>query len=235
MTAELLKAVPLLNSSTRTADKGASRQPAHTKVTRDDWIVVALAALQHTPIDKLKVLSLATALDVSRSSFYWYFAERGDLVDELLRLWVQNTESIIDRSTRPAPTITAACLGIFECWADESLFDSTLDMAVRDWGRRDSKIASRVSESDRERQQALMAMFSQHGFSQTESLVRARLLYHSQVGYYAVGTEETMATRISYVPDYLRAMTGQDPSQMELDDFGEFLTTLAHNDQSSTN
>ncbi len=217
----------------------STRQPTHAKVTRDDWISAALAALGHTPIDQLKVLSLANSLDVSRSSFYWYFAERGDLVEELLKLWVRNTKSIVDRCTRPAATITASCLGVFECWADESLYDSTLDMAVRDWGRRDSMIARRVAESDHERQQALTAMFSQHGFSKTESHVRARLVYHTQVGYYAVGTNETMSTRVSYLPDYLRAMTGQDASQEELNTLQQFLDALPPTeifaaDQSST-
>ncbi len=217
--------MPLLSSSS---------QPIHTKVTRDDWISAALTALQHTPIDQLKVLTLATSLDVSRSSFYWYFPERGDLVNELLALWATNTASIIERCVRSAPTINAACLGVFECWADESLFDSSLDMSVRDWGRRDPKIAARVSGADRERQQALTTMFAQHGFNQSESLVRARLLYHSQVGYYAVGTDETMATRLSYVPDYLRAMTGEAPSQEELDAFQLFLAALTNKSESES-
>ncbi len=211
----------------------STRQPIHTKVTREDWILAALAALAHTPIDKLKVQVLAKSLDVSRSSFYWYFPERSDLEDELLKLWQSSTASIVERSTRPAETITAACLGVFECWADESLYDSVLDMAVRDWGRRSQAVAIKVSDADRVRQQALTEMFAQHGFNESESLVRARLVYHSQVGYYAVGSEETMSTRLSYVPDYLRAMTGQAPSQEELDAFGRFLATLPTNGQSS--
>ncbi len=210
------------------------RRPAQTRVTRDDWIAAARQALRHTPIDQLKVLSLASSLDVSRSSFYWYFAEREDLVAELLKIWVRNTKSIVERSRRSAPTITAACLGVFECWSDESLFDSSLDMSVRDWARRDTKVAARFSDADQERQQALSKMFAQHGFSQTEALIRARLLYHSQVGYYTVGTAETMSTRVSYAPDYLRAMTGKDPSQEELDTFQQFLTTLSTVSWSST-
>ena len=45
-----------------------------TKATRQDWIDAALAALESEPIDQLRILSLASVLNVSRSSFYWYFS-----------------------------------------------------------------------------------------------------------------------------------------------------------------
>lgn len=191
----------------------------HTKVTRDDWIQAAVAALEDEPIDRLKVLSLAKALDVSRSSFYWYFAEPDDLLDELLAIWEHNTESIVERSNRPASTPTEACLGVFECWADQKLYNPTLDLAVRDWGRRDRNIANRVETADSQRLNALARMFARHGFDDPEATVRARLLYHSQVGYYAVGTDEPLAMRLAYLPYYLRAMTGTDPTTGEVDAF----------------
>ena len=87
-------------------------------VTREEWISTAVDALDEVSIDQLKVLGLARRLGVSRSSFYWFFEDPDDLRAELLAIWERNTEAIVERARRPADTIAAACLGVFECWAD---------------------------------------------------------------------------------------------------------------------
>lgn len=197
--------------------------PPHTKASRDDWIGAALAALADQPIDQLKVLVLADALDVARSSFYWYFADRDELLEALLAIWERNTQSIVERSARPAPSVAAACLGVFECWADEHLYNPALDLAVRDWGRRDDAIAVRVQRADETRLATLTSMFARYGFDPADALVRARLLYHSQVGYYAMGTSEPVAARLADLPHYLSAMTGTDATVKEFAAFEAFL------------
>ncbi len=197
----------------------------HTKVTRDDWIETALAALDEVAIDQLKVLGLARRLQVSRSSFYWYFEDPAELRAELLALWDNNTESIVERTNRTTQTVVEACLGVFECWADPRLYHDGLDLAVRDWGRRDDSIGVRVAAADQLRQDALTRMFQRHGLSTDEATVRARLLYHSQVGYYATGTNEPIGQRLAFLPYYLEAMAGSRPTEAELDTFN---TTLHH-------
>ena len=193
--------------------------PSHTRVTKEQWIEAALRALHDVAIDQLKVLRLAADLGVSRSSFYWYFTDVDELRDQLLERWQGNTTSIVDRSSRPAPGIVVACLGVFECWADRTLYVPELDLAVRDWARRADAIAARVAGADLTRLEALAEMFQRHGHEPTDALVRARLLYHSQVGYFALGTAEDMATRLAYLPHYLLAMTGTAATDEELDAF----------------
>lgn len=197
-----------------------------TKATRDDWIQAAVDRLTVEPIDQLKILSLAGDIGVSRSSFYWYFDDPAELRQELLERWQHNTTSIVERSCRRTDTPVAACLAVFECWADSSAYDAALDLAVRDWGRRDTAVAAQVADADATRLEALTVMFGRHGFDDVESLVRARLLYHSQVGYYAVGTAESMQTRLSYVDYYLDALAGTRPTKAELAGFKHFLGTL---------
>ncbi len=206
-------------SQSSTTKEAASAIPPHTKVSRQDWIDAALRALRTESIDQLKVLSLSKSLSVSRSSFYWYFENPAELRDELLALWDLNTTSIVDRSNRESDTIVAGCLGVFECWADPSLFHPLLDLAVRDWSRRDATIAQRVAAADNVRLDALTTMFGRHEFGADDALVRARLLYHSQVGYFAVDTQEPMQVRLGYLPYYLEAMTGTAPTAMELKAF----------------
>lgn len=200
--------------------------PAHTKVTREDWIAAARARLVLEPVDQLKVMVLAGDLGVSRSSFYWYFDDASDVQAELLHLWRDNTEAIVDRCERETESPVAACLAVFECWADENLYDSTLDASIRDWGRRDPTVGDLVADADQKRLAALAAMFSRHDLSPDEAAVRARLLYHSQLGYYATGTDESIDARLSYLPYYLEAVAGSSPAASEIATFTEFLRSI---------
>lgn len=204
----------------------ARHPPGHTKVSRANWIDAAVAALIEEGLDHVKVMSMAQRLGVSRSSFYWYFEDRQSLLDELLDIWTLNTTSIVDRSRREAGGIIDAVLGVFECWADERLFNPRLDFAIRDWARRDDQVRALVESADETRVDAISSMFAVHGYDASDSIVRARMLYHSQVGYYAVETHEPTEVRLHYLPYYLRAMTGIDPTSRQLTRYAKFMTRV---------
>jgi AcrR family transcriptional regulator len=198
---------------------------SHAKASRTEWLDVALDTLRNDGIDQVRVLTLARRLGVNRSSFYWYFKSRENLLDQLVGAWsVRNTASIVERARRPAATITAAVLGIFECWTDERFFDPKLDFAVRAWATRDVAIEAAVVSADQTRLDAIDAMYARYGFD--DSLVRARVLYYTQVGYYALGVDEPISVRLGYAPAYLRALTGHEASRSELADFASFLGGL---------
>ena len=195
------------------------------KVTREQWLAAALRALSRDGIDQVRVLALAQQLGVSRSSFYWYFRSRENLLEQLLAAWsAKNTGSIVDRARRRAPTVTSAILGIFECWADERSFDPQLDAAVRSWARRDPGVESAVVDADRARLDAIDAMYRRHGFD--DSTVRARVLYYTQIGYDALGIDEPTSVRLASTPAYVRALSGCDPSAAEMAAFAAFLDRL---------
>lgn len=200
----------------------------HTRVTRADWLAAARRTLIGEGIDRVKVAVLAEQLDVARSSFYWYFRDRQELADALLDEWAQlNTDSIIERAARPAATITAAVLGVFECWADPELFDPRLEFAVREWARRDPSVMARLVAADDARIDAITRLLRRFGFGATEALVRARVQYHSQIGMYAVGVEPTTDERLKLLPTYVRVFTGVDASPAELTAFRRWVRALA--------
>lgn len=202
-----------------TSADDAQRRP---KASRAEWIAAGKQALLDQPIEQMKVLVLAKRLGVARSSFYWYFADRQGFLDALLDEWLANTRSIVARAERDSATITQACLCVFECWADPQLFDELLDRAVRDWGRRDPAIAVRVRAADDERVDALTQMFLRHGYERTDAAVRARLLYHSQIGYQTVEVREPLEARFALLPTYVHAMTGLHADASELAKFEAF-------------
>lgn len=210
------------------AYKPPSRTPAeeprasgggNTKVTREDWLAVALDVLVSDGVGQVKVLPLSERLGVSRSSFYWYFESRKHLLDELLAVWERtNTGSIVQQAAQPAETITAAVCNVFRCWVNPDLFNHRLDFTVREWARRSGAVRRVIDRSDAMRLDAIRAMFERHGYVPTEAEVRARILYYMQIGYYALELSEPLEERLARIEDYLLGFTGLKAKPEEVAD-----------------
>src|SRR5271169_2551866 len=94
-------------------------QSGNVKATRDDWLDVALSALAVEGVAHVTVLNLSGRLGVSRSSFYWYFKNRRELLDALLDRWdLLNTRSIVDQAEGRAATVNEAVCNVFRCWVN---------------------------------------------------------------------------------------------------------------------
>lgn len=195
-------------------DEDASTQG---RSTREDWLKLALQTLIRDGIDRVKVQVMAKQLNVSRSSFYWFFRNPQDLYEQMLDQWLtKNTGPIIQRALRPAQSIGEAILNVFECWVNAEMFDPRLDVAVRLWARRAPEVLKVVERADQQRLDALDAMFQRHGFSPDEALVRARVLYFTQIGQLTLDIREDMALRFSRTIPYVLAFCGQAPTPAEL-------------------
>ncbi len=200
-----------------------------TRVSRDDWVQAALGALVDAGIGRVKVAVLAEELGVARSSFYWYFAGRDDLEAALLDVWeARNLAPIIDRAARPAPTVTTAVLGLFECWADPDLFDHRLEFAVREWARRDDAVRGRLEGADARRIEAIAELHRRYGDPDDVATVRARVQYHSQIGMHALGVDESVDERLRMVPTYVRIFTGVEANRAELVAFERWVRERSH-------
>ncbi|MDM8164559.1 TetR/AcrR family transcriptional regulator [Roseovarius sp.] len=185
----------------------------HIKVTREDWLNVARDVLVSDGVAEVKVLALGQRLDVSRSSFYWYFKSRKHLLEALLDDWeARNTRTIVAQCALPAETIGEAVGNFFKCFLNPDLFDRGLDFAVREWSRRDGAVRQRIDQADRERLAAVIQMFERHGFTPYEADVRARILYYMQLGYHALDVREPMQARCDRLAGYLKGFTGQEAS-----------------------
>ncbi|MCR9071581.1 MAG: TetR/AcrR family transcriptional regulator [Alphaproteobacteria bacterium] len=208
------------------SDTGAA--PAHTKATRGDWIASALDTLISHGVDSVKVLTLADRLGVSRSSFYWYFKNREELLDALLAHWQDtNTRGIVAQAEARSGSIVEGVANVFRCWIDERLFDPRLDFAVRDWARRSDRVRDELHRADDVRVAAIAGLYRRHGWEEVEAFVRARVLYFMQIGYYALDLGESLARRKELTAHYLKSFTGQDPTAAELDPFMAWIGEMA--------
>lgn len=193
------------------------------KVTREDWLNVARDLLVSDGVSEVKILGLGERLGVSRSSFYWYFKSRRDLLEALLAEWeARNTQVIVTHCRMPAATITEAVCNFFRCFMDPDLFDQGLDFAVREWARRDGSVRMRIDQADSARIAAVTGMFRCHGFGDQEADIRARILYFMQLGYHALDQAESIEVRLGRLEGYLFGFTGVRPQPAEVAALGAY-------------
>ena len=202
----------------------------NVKVTRDDWVKLALDVLISDGVDQIKILGLSERLGVSRSSFYWYFKSRKELLAALLEIWEQtNTRALVMATREPAETITGAVCNLFRCFVDPALFDPQLDFAIRDWSRRSGSIRRVLDQTDDTRLSAIARMFERHGYARADAEVRSRILYYMQIGYYALELHEPLEKRLSFLPGYLEGFTGKKGRPEEMAALVAYATSKAKN------
>ncbi len=67
------------------------------RLTADDWVRAALAAVGEQGLAGVAVEPLAARLGTTKGSFYWHFRNRDALVEAVLKLWERrHTEMVIE-------------------------------------------------------------------------------------------------------------------------------------------
>lgn len=184
------------------------------------WLQAAYDMLLESGVEAVKILPLARRLGLSRTSFYWFFKDREELLAALLARWRdKNTGNIVKRTEAYAESLAEAMLNVFDCWLDTQLFEPKLEFAVRSWALQAPTILDEVRQADEVRLQALTRMFTRFGQADAIADVRARTTYLVQIGSLSVQPSEDRAYRMKRIPHYVVIFTGQVAEQRELDRF----------------
>ena len=104
-------------------------------------------------------------------------------------------------------------MNVFECWADERLFDPRLDFAIREWARRSDDVRRAIDQADNDRAERHPRHVSPPRLREEDAFIRARVLYYMQIGYYVLDLKEPVEARVSHLAAYLRSFTGQEPKR----------------------
>jgi len=196
--------------------------------SREVWLDAAYDALIESGVEAVKIQPLGKRLNLSRTSFYWFFKDRQQLLDALLERWDQSTTGrLLAATTEFAATETEAMLNVISTFLGETSFDSRLELAVRAWAQQDASVLDRVQEADARRLDGLVAMLKAWGHDADDADVRARTIYLVQVGYISMRTEETLEERLKRFPNYVEIYTGKRPPQIEM---ARFEARLAERD-----
>lgn len=185
--------------------------------SEDLWLDAAYDMLVEAGVEAVKVMPLAKALNISRTSFYWHFQDRDALLDALIRRWRdKNTGNLVARTEGYAETITEAVLNLFDCWLDPDLFDTRMDFAIRSWAQQSPELKRTLERTDRERIAAIRTMFSRFGYDNEQADIRAHTVYYTQIGYISMMLDEPIAGRLKRMPAYVESFTGRYPDTSEI-------------------
>ncbi len=149
------------------------------QLDRDAWIDGAMDVLADEGISGLRVEVLAKRLKVTKGSFYWHFQDRRDLLIGVLQVWKDGRIRDIIKQTRAEVGHEAEQIHhIIDVYsAGRSRRGMLIELAVRDWARRDTEAAEVVAEVDDIRLRCARDLFLACGVSMDEASSRCMLLY----------------------------------------------------------
>ena len=196
----------------KTARSAALTRRKQNPLGREIWLDTARQALIEDGTAGVEVNKLARRLGCSRGGFYWFFKDRAQLLDELLQYWVQTSTVLFEQILQlPGRNGMDKYLAMSNLWIDENEYDPKWDGAIRDWARTSDTVRKVVQAVDQKRIGVLERIFKEIGYDGTEALIRARIMYYHQVGYYAMGVQESRPERRALLPYYGKILTGKDP------------------------
>jgi AcrR family transcriptional regulator len=126
-----------------------------TRTPRGRWVEEGLRALADGGPDAVRVEALAKRLGVTKGGFYGHFADRDALLDAMLDVWErESTDEVLARIAQEGgdPKTRARRAGMLTFSGDRLL---PIDLAVRDWARRDPAVAARLRRVDDRRMDLL--------------------------------------------------------------------------------
>lgn len=190
---------------------------ASAPLTRAEWLAAAIRIFIDEGVASVRITRLADDLQVTRGSFYWHFSDRDDLLSAIVEFWARKNTAAVVSAVDGVDDLTTGILALFDAWIDPAVFDPRLDLAIREWARRDKAIHKAVEKADVKRIAAISAFYRRCDFDKREAFIRARVIYFTQIGYYALEVKEPMAQRLSFLESYYLSFTGRvlDPVRAE--------------------
>ena len=134
-------------------------KPVNT-LTRENWIDFALQRLTEEGIDKVTITGLARELSVTKGSFYWHFKDRDDLLQAMLVRWEETGSKLVFGEVERVGGDAVRRLKhlsdiVIRRYGDQL----NLELALRDWGRKDLKIANILRQEDEKRIDYISGLF----------------------------------------------------------------------------
>lgn len=162
---------------------------------RDAWVDAAMRAMAAGGPEAVRVEALAKELGVSKGGFYWHFEDRRALLEETLDIWEKTgTEDVIASVDSEPADPRAKLRRLFELAPSaKGLF--AVELALRDWSRRDEDVAERLHRVDDRRMAYLRLLFGEFCADEDETEARAMLAYSLFIGSYFVATAHGERTR----------------------------------------
>jgi AcrR family transcriptional regulator len=140
------------------------------------WVEEGFRALAVGGHDAVRIEPLAQALGVTKGGFYGYFDDRGALLEEMLDTWERTViDEVIERVEGEGGDARTRLRRLFALTSGASAGERLrIELAIRDWARRDKSVARRLKRVDNRRMEYMRALFAD--FCRDGDEVEARCL-----------------------------------------------------------
>lgn len=168
--------------------------PAPLRTPRSSWITAGLLALASGGPDAVRVESLARGLGVTKGGFYGHFADRDELLADMLDIWERrSTDDVIERVEREGgDAMTKAQRAGALTFGDDL---REIDLAVRDWSRRDRAVAARLRRVDNRRMDYLRTQLSTFCAEEDDLEARCMIAFSVAVGSHFIAADHGARSR----------------------------------------
>ena len=161
---------------------------AITRTPRDRWVEEGLRALAAGGPDAVRVEVLAQSLGVTKGGFYGHFADRNALLAEMLDTWERRSiDEVLERVERKGGDVRAKLRRAGALTFSDELLP--IDLAVRDWARRDQAVAERLRRVDNRRMDYLRLLFGAICRDADEVEARSLLAFSLVIGHHFMAAD----------------------------------------------
>jgi AcrR family transcriptional regulator len=167
-----------------------------TRTPRSSWIDEGLRALAAGGPDAVRIEGLAKSLGVSKGGFYGHFDDRQALLDDIVDTWERRTtDDVVARLEREGGDARTKIrrAGEFTFSAGDGLRD--IDLAVRDWSRREPTVAERLRRVDNRRMDYLRSLFGTFCHDPDDIEVRCMLAFSLLIGNHLMAADHGPRSR----------------------------------------
>jgi len=181
---------------------------APTRTPRSSWIEEGLRALAAGGPDAVRIEALAQALGVTKGGFYWHFDDRRALLDEMLDAWERaSIDEVIERVESEGGDARTRLQRLF------ALASSTggllkIDLAVRDWARREQTVAERLGRVDNRRMEYLRSLFGAICPDEDEVEVRCIVAFSLWIANHFIAADHGARSRADVLELAMRRLAG---------------------------
>jgi AcrR family transcriptional regulator len=172
------------------------------RTARSRWVDEGLRALAAGGPDNIRIEAIASELGVTKGGFYWHFDGRKALLEEVLDAWERLLlHEVIEQVEAKGGDARAKLRRLFALASDEAV---SLDLAVRDWARREPALAERLRRVDNRRMDYMRSLFGGLCTDDEDVEVRCVLAFSLWIGNHFIAAEHGARSRADVVKRALR-------------------------------
>jgi AcrR family transcriptional regulator len=180
--------------------------PAPTRTPRSSWVDEGLRALGVGGPDSVRIEKLAQALGVSKGGFYWHFDGRPALLEEMLDAWERlMIDEVIER-VEAGGGDAAAKLARLSSLASSGRELMKIELAIREWARRDRAVAKRLKRIDNRRMEFVRTLFGVLCGDEDEAEARSMLYLSLWLGNHLIAADHGTRSRADVLRRALRSL-----------------------------